>query len=117
MRLHSTKVPQIAAENLRVAQYLSPQSKSPVTRPFFLSLQQFEVCVVTPLGEEPLAVTHFETTLHPKPFAIGVRFQHEQRRERGDDVELFREPDDLVTHRLALTLSQEQIEMRPRPET
>src|SRR4051812_414919 len=97
------KIAGIATKCRQASQDLVPQPDSPVASPLHLLLQKFEVRILTTCGKEPLTVTHFIATLNSKSFSIRVGLQDKQRCERRNDVEFFRETNDLVVNEAAWT--------------
>ena len=106
----------IAVECRKLRQNPPPQTEAPIGGTFHLLLGQFEICVGFSLSKEPLAVAHLETPLDAEPLAIGIGFQHQQRRVGRDDVEFLGQGDDVVANCRAAPLLQQEIELRAGPE-
>ena len=107
----------IAAQLGEAAQHLGSHIQTPTARLPHLLLNEFKTGVVTALSKKTFAIANLVTTLHAKTFSVGIGLQHEERCVRRDDVELFRQPDDVVLHRSRLSLSEQMIEMASRPES
>ena len=63
-----------------------------------------------------LAAGHAEPLLHTESLAVGVAFEHQQRRIGRDDVELFGQPDDLVLDDLGAALAEQVIQFLSGPK-
>src|ERR1043165_3086530 len=103
-RLWPLKYPHTAAQTEELSQRLLPQRDAIVAGLLHLLLLQLKGSVVTPLGEELLAVAHLKAAFHCEAFAVGVALQDEERRVRRDDLILLGQSDDVLLDRIGTTL-------------
>ena len=103
------------AQSRKLIQQLTLNSKSPVSRRLHLLLRQFEIGVVAAVSKKLLTVSHIKAPLNPEPRAICVALKHQQRCVGRDDVELFRQADNLILNELGTALLQQIVQMHSGP--